>query len=232
MGLRAWLRKTLYGRGAPTLALRWTKAMWAADLWQGNRWLGVEICQWPTDLLIMQEIVFEQRPKVIIETGTYRGGSSIFYASLLKLLDGGRVISVDIEHSEEVRRTVAGHPLGSSVTLVTGDSKAPEIVGRGREELAGEERVLVVLDSAHSRAHVLDELRTYRQFVPVGGYLAVFDTICRELRSLPGLGAWRQDNPLNAVEEFLAEAPEFEADRSREKLLVSFCPGGFLRRVR
>lgn len=232
MGLRSWLRHILCGRRAPALARKWTKAMWVASLWQGNRWLGVDILQWPTDLLVIQELLFEQKPKVIVETGTYGGGSAIFYASLLRLLGGGRVISVDVAHSEETRRTIAGHEFGPAVTLITGDSKAPEIVGRVREELAGEERVLVALDSDHSYAHVLDELRAYREFVPVGGYMLVFDTVCRELASLPGFRRWRRDNPRRAVETFLREAPQFEQDRSREKLMVTFCRGGFLKRTR
>ena len=89
-----------------------------------------------------------------------------------------------------------------------------------------------MLDSDHSYAHVLGELRVYKDFVPLNGYLVVFDTICKALGDVPGLADWREDNPLRSVEEFLAETPEFELDKSREKLLVSFAPSGFLRRIR
>ncbi len=235
MGFQKWLRKVVIGggKGGPKdLAMQWTKALWCAKLWQTPRWLGMEIWQWPTDLLIMQELIYELKPKVILETGTAHGGSAIFYSSMLRLLGGGRVISVDIEKNDAVHKKVLEHPFGSDVTLITGDSKAPEILDQVREALAGETEILVVLDSDHSYAHVLGELRVYKDFVPLNGYLVVFDTICKALGDVPGLADWREDNPLRSVEEFLAETPEFELDKSREKLLVSFAPSGFLRRIR
>lgn len=215
------------------LARQWTRAAWQRDLWQGNTWLGFPILQWPTDMLVIQEIVFQQRPRVIVETGTHRGGSTIYYASLLRLAGGGRTVTVDIEIPDAVREAIGGSPFADSITLVQGDSKAPEVVAKVHQEAAGEENVLVVLDSDHSRAHVLAELRAYCDLVPVGGYLVAMDTICHDLWDLPkGVSAWKDDNALRAVEDFLREHPEFEADRSREKLLVSFSPGGFLRRRR
>ena len=206
--------------------------MWTARLWQKVTWLGMEVWQWPTDLVVMQELMFELKPKVVLETGTARGGSAIFYASMLQLLGGGRVISVDVKRREEVHRRVAEHQYGSAVTLMTADSKAPETIEKLREELNGETNVLVVLDADHSYEHVLGELRAYCEFVPVGGYAVVFDTICEALGTLPGHSKYLEDNPLRLVRQFLVEHPEFEADLSREKLLVSFAPHGFLRRKR
>jgi len=215
------------------LARQWTRATWARELYLGNTWLGFPILQWPTDMLILQEIIFAQRPRVIVETGTYRGGSAIFYASLLRLLGEGKVVSVDIKIEDEVRRAIAASPFADRIALVPGDSSSAEVVARVGEEVGAESRVLVVLDSDHSYAHVLAELRAYSRFVPVGGYLVAMDTICHDLWDLPrGAPEWKEDNPLRAVHDFLREHPEFEADRSREKLRVTYAPGGFLRRLR
>jgi len=215
------------------LARQWTRAAWQRELYAGTTWLGFPILQWPTDMVVMQEIIFEQRPRVVIETGTHRGGSTIYYASLLRLLGGGSVISVDLEIPGEVREAIAGSAFAEMITLIEGDSKAPEVVRKVGEAAGEETNVLVVLDSDHSRAHVLGELRGYCRFVPVGGYLVAMDTICHDLWDLPnGVRAWRDDNALRAVEDFLREHPEFAADRTREKFLVTYSPGGFLRRLR
>lgn len=235
MSLRELMINKAFGKGKEglrNLALEWTRRMWSEKLWMNNRWLGMEIWQWPTDLLVMQELIFEQRPKIILETGTAKGGSSIFYASILKLLDGGRVISVDIDHSDELKRAMSEHPFGSMVTLITGDSQSDEIIDKVRDDIGGEKSVLVTLDSHHGYEHVLSELKKYREFVPVGGYLVAMDTICKELSVIPGNEAWREDNPLRAVETFLERTDDFEVDYSRDKLLVGFSPGGFLRRVK
>jgi cephalosporin hydroxylase len=213
------------------LARQWTRGAWQRNLWQGNTWLGFPILQWPTDMMVVQEIIFQQRPRIIVETGTHRGGSTVYYASLLRLIGDGRVVSVDVEIPDAVRAAIAASPLADRIVLVQGDSKAPEVVARVRDVAAGESNVLVVLDSDHSRAHVLAELRAYCDLAPVGGYLIAMDTICSDLWDLPnGVRAWQDDNALRAVEDFLREHPEFEVDRSCEKFLVTFSPGGFLRR--
>jgi cephalosporin hydroxylase len=240
MGLRTAIRRLLASasRGVDDdtlreLARQWTRATWQREMYFGNHWLGFPILQWPTDLLVLQEIVFEQRPRVIVETGTYRGGSAIYCASLLRLLGEGRVISVDVEVADDVRRAVAQSSLGDIITLICGDSQAPQVVGQVEAAIRGESNVLVVLDSDHSREHVLAELRAYSRFVPVGGYLIAMDTICHDLWDVPGgRPDWRDNNPLRAVHDFLREHPQFEADLARQKLLVTYSPGGFLRRVR
>jgi cephalosporin hydroxylase len=215
------------------LARQWTRAAWQAELYVGNTWLGFPILQWPSDMLVLQQIVFEQRPRVIVESGTHRGGSAVYYASLLWLLGGGKVVSVDLKIPNQVRRAIAASPFADMIALVQGDSKSPEVVRRVGEAIGDEGNVLVALDSDHSRAHVLAELRAYGGFVPVGGYLIAMDTICHDLWDLPrGSPQWKDDNPLRAVEDFLREHPEFEVDQARERLLVTFSPGGFLRRAR
>jgi len=223
-------------RHAADVADDWIRALFQAKLWRGNRWLGVPILQWPTDLFVLQEILFRERPLVVVETGTNRGGSAVFFASMLALVHGdpraGRVITVDREMPREVVDDLARHPQGGDrILCLEGDSVRPDVVGRVRDAVEGESRVLVFLDSDHAYAHVRAELRAYAPLVPPGGSLLVFDTVCRMLADLPGVpDSWAQDNPLRAVEEFLAEEPDFERNREGEKLLVTFAPGGFLRR--
>ena len=216
------------------LALQWTRMLWQNQLWRTNRWYGVPILQWPTDLLILQELMHDLRPRVIIETGTFQGGSALFFASLLKLFDiAGRVVSVDLHLSREVIDAVARHPLGDRVTLIAGSATSPEALRRVEEVVGGERNVLVFLDSDHSYRHVLDELRAYQKFVPPGGYLCAFDTIMKDLHDLPlGEPGWREDNPHRAVLDFLRENRDFEIDHDKNRLGVGFAPDGFLKRIR
>jgi cephalosporin hydroxylase len=213
-------------------AREWTVSMWEAKLWKHSSWLGIPIKQWGTDLVVFQQMLWEQRPSVVVETGTAAGGSALFFASILELLGSGRVVSVDITQSEEMKCTVASRPGGGRVDFVAGDSKAPETLTRVRELVGGDRNVLVLLDSNHGYAHVKAELEAYAEFVSPGNLLVVADTICRELARLPGHAHLREDNPLRAVDEFLREDPRFQRDERWEKFLVTFSPGGFLRRVR
>lgn len=216
------------------VALEWTRTLWQAELWRGNHWLGLPILQWPTDLLVLQELIVEQAPRVIIETGTYRGGSAIFFASMLELAGtaDGLVISVDAHHPAAVCRAIREHRLGSRVRLIEGDAVAPETVAAVRALVGDETRALVFLDSDHSYRHVLAELQLYHPFVPVGGFLCAFDTVMKDLWDLPlGERKWQTDNPHRAVREFVAANRSFEVDTTRNRLRVSFAPDGFLRRI-
>jgi len=220
---------------ARDLPLEWTRTLWQNELWRGNHWFGMPILQWPTDLLILQELVGELRPRVIVETGTYRGGSAVFFASLLHLfgIEDGRVVSVDVHIAPEVADAIARHPLGGRITLVEGSSTAPATLRRVEEIVGGEENVLVFLDSDHTYQHVLDELRAYQKLVPAGGYLCAFDTIMKDLWDLPlAEPSWRDDNPHRAVLDFLAESGDFRIDPRRNRLAVGFAPDGFLKRFR
>jgi len=215
------------------MADAWTRQMWLADLWQFNTWLGFPILQWPTDLIVLQDIIVEQRPRVIIETGSFKGGSAVFFASMLKLTGGGgRVISVDWPGvPEAVLERVKNHEMGSVIDFITGDSTAPTTIQQLKEMVGDEKNVFVVLDSDHSYLHVKRELEIYRQFIPLGGYLVAGDTICAELAKLEGYSQWRDDNPLRAVHEFLLENDSFVSDADREKFMVTFFPEGYLKRV-
>ena len=216
------------------LARQWTKAMWNASLWRQVRWLGVPVLQWPTDLILMQELIAELRPRVIVETGLYLGGTAVYYASLLQLLGiEGRVISIDIQIHPEARRNIEASRFRDSIRLIEGDSKSKAVHQELARELGGESNVLVCLDSDHSYAHTLGELRAFARYISVGGYLVLFDTICEELADTPnGDPAWKKDSPMQALRDFLAENPAFATDPRFSKYLVSFAPRGFLKRMR
>ena len=162
----------------------------------------------------------ETRPELIVETGTYRGGSAFFLASICDLLGAGEIVSIDIE---PVRDDYPAHP---RITYLGGRSSTdPDVLATIRERAEGR-RTLVVLDSDHSQAHVEAELAEYASLVPVGGYVIVEDSNIGQIRKdlLPG--------PLEAIEVFLGRTDRFEIDRRREKFLITFNPSGYLRRVR
>jgi cephalosporin hydroxylase len=191
-----------------------------SDAWTKATWLGTQALKNPLDLWVYQEIVSETRPELVVETGTWRGGSALFLASVCDLLGEGEIVSIDVA---PMRDDYPRHP---RITYVSGRSSTdPEVVEDVRARADGR-RTLVILDSDHSQAHVEYELAAYAPIVPVGCYLIVEDSNIGQIRKdlLPG--------PLQAVERFLAETDEFEVDREREKFLITFNPSGYLRRVK
>jgi cephalosporin hydroxylase len=191
------------------------------EVWKDTHWLGVPIQKCPLDLWIYQEILWELRPDLVVETGTFQGGSALFLASMCDLLGRGRVVTIDVHPRE-------GRPAHERIAYLTGSSTDPDVVERVRAMAAPTDRVLVILDSDHSQAHVLAELRAYAPLVSPGSYLIVEDTNVNGHPVLPAFGP----GPMEAVREFLAGAADFVADPTREKLLMGFNPGGWLRRVR
>jgi cephalosporin hydroxylase len=187
--------------------------------WEQTRWLGVRTLKCPIDLWIYQEILAELRPGLVIETGTFDGGSALYLAGVMDQLHHGRVVTVDIEERP-------GRPRHDRVTYVRGSSVSPDVVGRLARQARGRGPVMVILDSDHSRDHVLAELHAYADLVTPGSYLIVEDTNVNGHPVLPEFGP----GPAEAVAAFLAERSDFEVDRSRERLLMTFNPGGFLHR--
>jgi cephalosporin hydroxylase len=186
-----------------------------------RRWLGHQALKLPTDLWVYQEILVEVRPRAVVETGTYRGGSAIFLASILDQLGEGRVISIDVDRQE-------GRPEHPRITYVTGSSTDPGLVGRVYEELGENGPIVVILDSDHTRDHVLAELRAYADLVTPGSYMIVEDTC---LNGNPVVHEWGP-GPAEAVDAFLAERADFERDSSREAMMLTANPGGYLLRTR
>jgi len=189
--------------------------------WLNTYWLGVAASKCPLDLWIYQEILFEQRPDAIIECGTYQGGSGYFLASICELLGHGRVYSVDIEERPN-------RPRHARLEYLLGSSTSEDVVSRLRDRVGANDKVMVILDSDHTRDHVLTEMELYQAFVPLAGYLIVEDTNINGHPAFPDFGP----GPMEAVAEFLQRHPEFEVDGEREKLLLTFNPRGYLRRVR
>jgi cephalosporin hydroxylase len=190
-----------------------------SDAWTKASWLGTQALKNPLDLWVYQEIIAETRPELIIETGTWRGGSALFMASICDLRGEGEIVSIDIEPQRD------DYPQHSRITYLAGRSSThPEVVEEIRSRADGK-RTLVILDSDHSQAHVEYELAAYAPMVPVGCYLVVEDSNIGRIRDdlMPG--------PLEAIETFLASTDEFEIDRTREKFLITFNPSGYLRRV-
>lgn len=217
--------------GFRVLSELWTRSNWQHKLSYEPVWLGVPIIQLPEDILMMEELIYKVRPDVIIETGTAHGGSAIFYASILELIGKGRVISVDVEIRKYNRITINAHALIKRITLVEGSSVDDGTLQEVSRNISPNDTVLVALDSNHSYPHVSQELQKYSQFVKSGGYMVVFDGVMQILADAPnGKPEWRADSPARAVEDFRNKHPEFELDPYYNRLAVTYCPGGFLRR--
>ena len=219
---RAWTAASFrIGRRLDRAAVaRAHDVLYRSDAWTQANWVGAQALKNPLDLWVYQEIMVETRPALVVETGTYRGGSALFLASICDLLGQGEVISIDVE---PVRDDYPEHP---RITYFGGRSSTdPEVVAEVAERAQGKP-IFVVLDSDHSQAHVEAELAAYTPLVPVGCYVVAEDSNIGQIRKdlMPG--------PREAVDAFLARTAEFEIDRSREKFLITFNPSGYLRRVR
>jgi cephalosporin hydroxylase len=194
--------------------------LYRSDAWTEATWLGAQALKNPLDLWVYQEIMFETRPELVVETGTYRGGSAFFLASICDLLGVGEVVSIDIEPLRD------DYPSHERITYLGGRSSTDAgVVSEIRARAEGK-RALVILDSDHSQAHVEAELAVYAPLVPVGCYVIVEDSNIGQIRKdlLPG--------PLEAIQTFLAGTEEFVIDGGREKFLITWNPSGYLRRVR
>ncbi len=189
--------------------------------WMNTRWQGHEIQKYPTDMWVYQEILHETRPDVLIEAGTYKGGSALFFAQMFDLMGKGRVITIDVED-------FPGKPRHPRIEYILGSSTDPKTVETVKGMLKPGERVMVSLDSLHTRDHVLGELRAWHGLVSPGNYMVVEDT---NFNGHPIFRAFGP-GPLEAVREFLAENRDFVSDSAREKFKLTANPQGFLRRVR
>ncbi len=184
-----------------------------------TNWMGAHAQKYPTDLWVYQEIIYETKPDVIIECGTNQGGTSLFLACICDIIGHGSVVSIDVESQRRPQHTRIKYLLGSST--------APETVETVKSLLQGANSVLVILDSDHSAAHVLDELKIYSKLVTRNNYLIVEDTL---LNGYPVLSAFGP-GPMEAVREFTRGNSDFVIDSTREKFLMTLNHTGYLRRV-
>lgn len=204
-------------------------------------WLGVPIIQAPQDLQAMQEIIWEVKPDLIIETGIAHGGSIIFSASMLTLLEAcgkiekGDVVGIDIDIRPYNKKNILNHPLSNKITMFEGSSIDKKIICKVAGLAKNKKRTLVCLDSNHTHSHVLAELRAYALLVSVGSYCIVGDTGIEDLpaETISDRPWGKGNNPKTAVWEFLKENNNFKVDKIIEsKLLLTSAPDGYLKRIR
>jgi cephalosporin hydroxylase len=206
-------------RGEGEIVRRAHRIFYRSGTWSNAYWLGEQAMKNPLDLWVYQEILTETRPEVVVETGTFRGGSAYYLASICELLGSGEVISIDIRPISD------GYPSHPRIAYLGGRSSTdPEVVAEIRQRV-DKRRTMVILDSDHSQGHVEAELEVYAPLVTQGCYLVVEDSNIGLIRKelLPG--------PMEAIETFLAQTTEFEVDTSREKFVITFNPRGYLKRV-
>ena len=218
----------------------WLRVGWDTKHVYSFTWMGRPIIQLPEDMVRLQEVIWTLKPDVIVETGIAHGGSLIFYASLLEAIGHGRVIGVDIEIRQHNREAIETHPMFERIELIEGSSTAPDVINRVRSMVGPAERVLVILDSNHSRDHVLDELRAYANIVPIGSYLVATDGIMQQVVGAPrSQKDWITNNPKEAARDFVVEDARFGIEEPvwlfNEGLVterVTYWPGCFVKRIR
>jgi cephalosporin hydroxylase len=173
-------------------------------------WMGRPIIQMPDDVMRIQEAIHAIRPDLVIETGVAHGGSLVLYASLMEAMGHGHVVGIDIEIRPHNRAAIEAHPLFKRITLVEGSSTAPEIVSRVKDQARGHGKVMVILDSNHTKEHVAAELEAYAPLVTPGSYIIATDGVMSQVADTPrGKPEWVEDNPSRAAEDFAARHPEF-----------------------
>ena len=213
-------------------------------------WMGRPIIQYPQDMAAMQELIWQVKPDLIIETGIAHGGSLIMNASLLAMLDycdaieagesidpnkpKRRVLGIDIDIREHNRKAIEAHPMSNRIDMIQGSSIAPDIIEKVIQYAKGYKRILVSLDSNHTHQHVFEELKAYAPLTTKDSYCVVFDTVVEDMPAeMAGNRPWGPgDNPKTAVWEYLKTHPEFEIDKSiQHKLLITVAPDGYLKRT-
>ena len=200
-------------------------------------WMGRPIIALPQDMIAMQEIIWEVKPDLIIETGVAHGGSIIYYASLLELIgNDGLVIGIDIDIRKHNRELIEAHPMAKRIQLIEGSSVSGEIIKQVSDLAAGKKKIMVCLDSNHTHDHVLEELKLYSPFVSIDSYCVVFDSVVEDMPADYdwGIRPWgKGNNPKTAVWEFLKENKNFEINKEIDnKLLISVAPDGYLKRIK
>ncbi len=213
-------------------------------------WLGRPIIQYPQDIVAIQELIWEVKPDLIIETGIAHGGSLVFSASMLALLDLAdavesdamlnpkgshrKVIGIDIDIRPHNKKLIDAHPMSSRIEMIEGSSVDPRIIDRVRASAANYENIMVLLDSNHTHDHVLSELEAYAPLVSLGSYCVVLDTLIEDMpENFFQDRPWSKgNNPMTAVKEFLEERSDFVVDKAIEyKLQITVAPNGYLKRV-
>ena len=229
----------LYSREAfERISRQWVRVGWDQGYSYTFSWMGRPVIQLPEDMIRIQEVLYQVKPDVIIETGVAHGGSLIYYAGLCKAMEKGRIIGVDIEIRPHNRKAIEAHELASYITLIEGDSVGQQTLSRVRSLIRPTDTVLVILDSCHTKDHVAKELETYCDLVTQGSYIIATDGIMLDLGDVPkGQPEWTWDNPTAAAAEFaqahaefLLEQPLWPFNESKLQSNITHWPGAWLRR--
>jgi len=217
----------------------WVKVGWNQKYSYVFSWMGRPIIQLPEDLVRTQELIYQLRPDVIVETGVAYGGSLIFYAGLCEAMGHGRVIGVDVEIRKHNRAAIEAHEMSPRITLVEGDSVSPEIVNQVHSLIGPDETVLIILDSCHTKDHVTKELEAYHSLVSAGSYIVATDGIMKDVHDVPrGTPEWKDDHPAAAAQgfadrhsEFVLEQPKWPFNESELSENITHWPNAWLRKV-
>jgi cephalosporin hydroxylase len=231
------------GIGTPeafaAISRAWLRSGWDNKYVYSFTWLGRPIIQLPEDMIRIQEVIFSLLPELIIETGVAHGGSLVYYASLCKAMERGRVVGIDNEIRPMNRSAIEQHLLSPYITLIEGSSIDPATVAKVKAEAESAESVLVLLDSCHTKEHVLAELAAYAPLVTPGSYIVAMDGIMGEVAGAPRTKSdWTWNNPRQAAREFVQENPGFRIEEPKFLFnegsinnRVTYWPGAFLKRL-
>jgi cephalosporin hydroxylase len=235
--------KTELNIGSPeafeAISNAWLRSGWDNKYVYGFSWFGRPIIQLPEDMFRLQEVIYSVQPDVIVETGVAHGGSLVFYASICKAMDRGRVVGIDIEIRPHNRHAIESHPLFPLITLIEGSSIDPDIVSQAKAQVREGETVLVLLDSCHTKEHVLAELNAYSTLVSPGSYIVAMDGIMEQVVGAPRTQPdWSWNNPRAAAQEFVAantgfviEQPPSQFNEGSISKPVTYWPSGYIKRI-
>jgi cephalosporin hydroxylase len=234
--VRANIRGLMNDHDVQALSRIWVREIARHKYAYNFSWMGRPIIQFPQDMVAMQEIIWASKPDLIIETGIAHGGSLIYYAALMEMMQlDGYVLGIDVDIRAHNRVEIESHPMRKRIQMIQGSSVAADTVAEVAKHAHGKKSVMVILDSNHTHEHVLQELQQYSPFVSMGNYLVVFDTLVEDMPDdLVHDRPWgKGNNPKTAVREFMKSNNQFEVDKAVEaKILITVAPDGFLKRVR
>ena len=217
----------------------WSKVAWNEKYTYTFTWMGIPTVQLPEDVMRLQEVIWRVKPDVIVECGVAHGGGVVMYAAWLKAMGEGRVIGVEVEFRGDHKEQIENHLMGNRIELVVGSSVDPQIVQQVKGMIKPGEKVMVILDSNHSKAHVAAELEAYHDMVSVGSYIVATDGCMEYLSDVPrGRPEWKDDNPAAAAREFAAAHPAFVIDMPKPEFnesdltrTLTHWPDAWLKRV-
>jgi cephalosporin hydroxylase len=212
----------------------WIKVAAEFKLMYELTWMGRPIIQFGTDMIMLQELIWKIKPDIFIETGIAHGGSLIYTASLFELMgNNGQVIGIDLEIRAHNRVAIEAHSMYKRIKMIEGSSISETTINELEKLLESGKKTMVMLDSNHSREHVLSELRLYSKYVNVGSYLIVQDGSQEWVSDIPrGKPEWKEDNPLAAIDLFLKENDAFVIDDTYTRLGITQSPNGYLKKVK